>query len=73
MKVRITAGKSSSYEMKLKITPKNEVAFFVPILPRSVFEKMYQNTSAEYMNNFKLSREIIDLLDDLNDKYLGGY
>ena len=73
MKVRITAGKNACYEMKLKITPKNEVAFFVPILPRSTFEKMYPNTSENYMNSFKLSKEIIDLLDDLNEKNLGGY
>ena len=73
MQVRITAAKNSCYEMKLKITPKNDVAFFVQILPRSVFEKMYQNTNAEYINSFKLAREIIDLLDELNDKYIGGY
>jgi hypothetical protein len=34
---------------------------------------MYQNTSESYMNSFKLSREIIDLLDDLNEKNLNGY
>lgn len=73
MSVRITAGKNSCYEMKLKITPKNETSFFIPILPRSPFEKMYQNTSESYMNSFKLSREIIDLLDDLNEKNLNGY
>ena len=73
MKVRITAGKNACYEMKLKITPKNEVPFIVPILPRSTFEKMYQNTSESYMNSFKLSRELIDILDDLNEKHLNGY
>ena len=73
MKVRITAGKNACYEMKLKITPKNEVAFFVPILPRRAFEKMYPNTRESYMNSFKLSKEIIDILDDLNEKNLGGY
>ena len=73
MQVRITAGKNACYEMKLKITPKNEVPFIVPILPRSTFEKMYQNTSEAYMNSFKFVREIIDILDELNEKNLNGY
>ncbi len=73
MQTRITAGKSSCYEMKFKITAKSGESFFMQILPRSTFEKMYQNTNAEYMNSFKFAREIIDILDDLNEKHLNGY
>ena len=73
MKTRITAGKSSCYEMKFKITSKTGESFFMQILPRSPFEKMYQNTNEYYMNSFKFAREIIDLLDDLNEKHLNGY
>jgi hypothetical protein len=43
------------------------------ILPRSTFEKMYQNTNQYYVDSFKFAREIIDILDDLNEKHLGGY
>lgn len=73
MKTRITAGKSSCYEMKFKITAKNGESFFMLILPRSPFEKMYQNTNESYINCFKFAREIIDLLDDINEKHLNGY
>lgn len=73
MKVRITAGKSSCYEMKFKITSKTGESFFMLVLPRSTFEKMYQNTNSEYINSFKFAREIIDILDDLNDKQISGY
>ena len=43
------------------------------ILPRSTFEKMYQSTNNEYINSFKFAREIIDILDELNDKQISGY
>lgn len=73
MQTRITAGKSSCYEMKFKITSKTGESFFMLILPRSPFEKMYQNTNEYYVNSFKFAREIIDLLDDINDKHISGY
>lgn len=73
MQTRITAGKTSCYEMKLKITAKTGESFFMQILPRGPFEKMYQNTNQSYIESFKFAREIIDLLDDLNEKHLGGY
>ena len=73
MQTRITAGKSSCYEMKFKITAKNGESFFMQILPRRTFEKMYQNTNDAYVNSFKFAREIIDLLDDMNDKQISGY
>ena len=34
---------------------------------------MYQNTNDAYVNSFKFAREIIDLLDDMNDKQISGY
>ena len=73
MKTRITAGKSSCYEMKFRITAKTGESFFMQILPRSTFENMYQNTNQYYVDSFKFAREIIDILDDLNEKHLGGY
>lgn len=73
MKTRITAGKSSCYEMKFRITAKTGESFFMQILPRSTFEKMYQNTNQAYIDSFKFAREIIDILDELNEKHLGGY
>ena len=73
MKTRITAGKSSCYEMKFKITAKTGESFFMQILPRSTFEKIYQSTNNEYINSFKFAREIIDILDELNDKQISGY
>lgn len=72
MQTRITAGKSSCYEIKIRVTITDGRTFVLPILPRSQFDQLYQSTSEKYLKNMKFAKEIMDELDYLNEEYMNG-
>lgn len=70
-RVRITANKNSCYEMVLRITT-NEREFVLPILEKSAFVSLYSSTSVEFMESKKFANKLVDLLDNMDEKFLNG-
>ena len=68
---RITANKNSCYEMTIRITTDNNT-FFIPILEKNAFSSLYSSTSKEFRENIEFASNIIDILDDLDNKLLNG-
>lgn len=68
---RITANKNSCYEMMLRITTDNNT-FFIPILEKNTFSALYSSTSKEFRESREFASNIINLLDDLDNKLLNG-
>ena len=65
---RLTANKNSCYEIKIRITPKDNNIFEIPILERDTMSTMYQSTSDTYINNMKYAKKIMEILDNLKEK-----
>ena len=70
-KNRITANKNSCYEMTIRITTDNNT-FLIPILEKNDFSTLYSYTSKEFRENKEFASNIIDILDDLDNKLLNG-
>ena len=68
---RITANKNNCYEMMLRITTDNNT-FFIPILEKNTFSALYSSTSKEFRESREFASNIINLLDDLDNKLLNG-
>ena len=68
---RITANKTSCYEMIIRITTVNNT-FSIPILEKNAFSTLYSSTSKEFMESRKFASNIINILDDLDNKLLNG-
>ena len=68
---RITANKNSCYEMIIRITTDNNT-FLIPILEKNDFSTLYSSTSKEFRENIEFASNIIDILDDLDNKLLNG-
>ena len=68
---RITANKNSCYEMTIRITTDNNT-FFIPILEKNAFSSLYSSTSKEFRENIEFASNIIDILDNLDNKLLNG-
>ena len=68
---RITANKNSCYEMTIRITIDNNT-FLIPILEKNDFSTLYSSTSKEFRENIEFASNIIDILDDLDNKLLNG-
>ena len=68
---RITANKNSCYEMMVRITTDNNT-FLIPILEKNAFSTLYSSTSKEFIENKEFASNIIDILDDLDNKLLNG-
>ena len=68
---RITANKNSCYEMMVRITTDNNT-FLIPILEKNAFSTLYSSTSKEFIENKESASNIIDILDDLDNKLLNG-
>ena len=65
---RLTAGKNSCYEIKIRITPKDNNVFEIPILEKRAMSQIYQNTSDTYISNLEDARRIMNVLDDINER-----
>ena len=70
-KNRIMANKNSCYEMMIRITTDNNT-FLIPILEKNAFSTLYSSTSKEFIENKEFASNIIDILDDLDNKLLNG-
>ena len=68
---KIIANKNSCYEMMLRITTDNNT-FFIPILEKNTFSALYSSTSKEFRESREFASNIINLLDDLDNKLLNG-
>lgn len=70
-RVRMTANKSSCYQMNIRVTT-NDKTFILPIIAKSTFTEVYQSTSAMYMNSRSFAERIITLLDEADENMLNG-
>lgn len=68
---RLTANKTSCYQMALRVTAK-EQNFVLPILERSSFSSLYSSTSVVFMENKAFADKIIDILDEMDEAMLNG-
>lgn len=68
---RITANRNSCYEMIIRITTDNNT-FIIPILEKNAFSTLYSSTSKEFIENKEFASNIINILDDLDNKLLNG-
>ena len=68
---RITANKNSCYEMMIRITTLDNT-FLIPILEKNDFSTLYSSTSKKFRENREFASNIIDILDDLDNKLLNG-
>lgn len=68
---RITANKNSCHEMSIRITTDNNT-FFIPILEKNAFSTLYSSTSKEFRENIEFASDIIDILDELDNKLQNG-
>ena len=64
---RLTAGKNSCYEIKIRITPKDNNIFEIPILEKNSMSQLYQSTSDTYIKNLNDARKIMEVLDNINE------
>ena len=69
---RLTATKNSCYEIKIKITPKDNNVFDIPILEKDSMSQIYQNTSDTYIKNLEFAKNIMNRLDELNEEQIYG-
>ena len=69
---RITSSKNSCYEIKIRITPKDNNIFEIPILEKDSMSTLYPNTSDKYIRNIKYGKDIMKIIDDLNDELIYG-
>lgn len=70
-RVRMTANKSSCYQMSIRVTT-NDKLFFLPIIVKGAFAEVYQSTSAMYMNSRNFAERIMNLLDEADENMLNG-
>lgn len=68
---RITANKSSCYEMVLRVTVGDQI-LLIPILERTVFNNLYSSTNEVFRECRSFGDKLINILDDLDEKYLNG-
>ena len=68
---RITANKSSCYQMVLRVTTSDQI-FLIPILERTVFNNLYSSTNVIFRDCRAFGDQLINVLDDLDDKLLNG-
>lgn len=68
---RLTANKSSCYQMSIRITAYNQM-FLLPILEKTAFSNAYSSTSIVFIDNKKFADTIINLLDELDEKRING-
>ncbi len=68
---RITANRNSCYEMMIRITTLDNT-FIIPILEKNAFSTLYSSTSKEFIENKEFASNIINILDDLDNKLLNG-
>ena len=57
--------------MTIRITTDNNT-FFIPILEKNAFSSLYSSTSKEFIENKEFASNIIDILDNLDNKLLNG-
>ena len=57
--------------MTIRITTNNNT-FLIPILEKNDFSTLYSSTSKEFIENKEFASNIIDILDDLDNKLLNG-
>lgn len=70
-RVRMTANKSSCYQMNIRISTPDKT-FLLPIIAKSTFTEVYQSTSVMYMNGRSFAEKIINLLDEADENMLNG-
>lgn len=68
---RLTANKTSCYEMVLRVTVSNQT-FLIPILEKTAFMSLYSSTSVEFMENKEFADKLVNLLDDMDEAMLNG-
>ena len=68
---RLTANKSSCYEMVFRVTTSDR-DFLVPIIEKNAFITLYSSTSVVFMENKSFADKLVDLLDDLDEARLNG-
>lgn len=68
---RLTANKSSCYEMVLRVTTEDR-EFLIPIIEKNAFITLYSSTSVVFMENKSFADKLVDLLDDLDEARLNG-
>lgn len=68
---RLTGGKSSCYQMSLRVTA-NDKMFMIPILEKSTFNNLYSSSTEVFRTNKAFSDNLVNLLDDLDEKKLNG-
>ncbi len=71
-RVRLTANKTSCYEMNIRIST-NDKTFVIPVLEKSTFGELYQATNSKYIGARTFAGKLVDKLDDLDEKRLNGY
>lgn len=70
-RARLTANKTSCYQMTLRITANDQI-FLIPILEKTAFMTLYSSTSKIFMENKAFADKLVNLLDDLDEKLLNG-
>ena len=67
---RLTAGKNSCYEIKIRITPKDNNIFEIPILEKDAIQQLYQSTSDTYIRNLEFAKRVMNILDKINEELI---
>lgn len=70
-KVKLIANKNSCYSMSIRVTVPDNV-LVLPIIEKSDFNTLYTSTNSVFIDNKKYANKLMDLLDDMDDKYLNG-
>jgi len=69
---RLTATKNSCYEIKIRITPKDNNVFEIPILEKDTMSQLYSSTSDTYIRNLEFAKKIMKILDEINEELIYG-
>lgn len=65
MRIRLTTGKSSCYQMNIRISTDTKT-FLLPIIEKGVFGEFYQSNSETFINGKNFADKIMDILDEMD-------
>ena len=68
---RLTANKSSCYQMMLRVVAKDQI-LLIPILEKTTFMTLYSSTNELFRTSREFADKLVNLLDDVDEKRLNG-
>lgn len=68
---RITANKSSCYQMMLRVVTNDQI-LLIPILEKTAFMTLYNSTTEVFRASREFGDQLVNLLDDIDEKRLNG-